>query len=109
MELRCEEMYGYSLPIADVQERSALDELTPREREILAQIAEGKSNAAIAQSLVLTKRAVEKHVNSIFAKLSLRSSDAISCRVTAALLFLADAESRTGRRGTRWRSDGAGQ
>src|SRR4030081_434574 len=47
---------------------SPLAELTSREREILAEIAQGKSNAAIAQSYVLTKRAVEKHVNSIFAK-----------------------------------------
>jgi DNA-binding NarL/FixJ family response regulator len=96
-ELRCGEMYGYTLSITRDEERSALEELTRREREILQQIAEGKSNAAIAQSLVLTKRAVEKHVNSIFAKLGLRSSDAISCRVTAALLFLADGQSRPAR------------
>ena len=48
---------------------SKLSELTPRERELLAEIASGKSNGAIAESLVLTKRAVEKHVNSIFSKL----------------------------------------
>jgi DNA-binding NarL/FixJ family response regulator len=64
--------------------------LTPREREILAEIAEGKSNAAIAESLVLTKRAVEKHVNSIFAKLDLPEPGSVSRRVKAALLFLAD-------------------
>src|SRR5690349_11841320 len=52
-------------------ERSALAGLTQREREVLAQIAEGKSNSAIAASLVLTKRAVEKHINSIFSKLNL--------------------------------------
>ena len=52
-------------------ERSPLAELTPREREVLAEIAQGKSNAAIAESLVLTKRAVEKHINSIFMKLNL--------------------------------------
>ena len=46
-------------------------ELTPREREVLAHIAEGKSNAAIAESLFLTKRAVEKNINSIFLKLNL--------------------------------------
>ncbi len=77
-------------------ENSPLSELTPREREILAQIAEGKSNAAIAESLVLTKRAVEKHVNSIFAKLDLPGPETVSRRVKAALLFLADADHRDG-------------
>ncbi|MGN6371759.1 MAG: response regulator [Solirubrobacteraceae bacterium] len=72
------------------ERRSPLDELTQREREILAQIAEGKSNAAIAESLVLTKRAVEKHVNSIFSKLALPDSGNVSRRVKAALLFLAE-------------------
>lgn len=72
------------------EQRSRLQELTPREREILAQIAEGNSNAAIAESLVLTKRAVEKHVNSIFAKLALPDSADVSRRVKAALLFLAE-------------------
>jgi DNA-binding NarL/FixJ family response regulator len=71
--------------------RSPLAELTPRERELLAQIAEGKSNEAIAQSLVITKRAVEKHVNSIFLKLGLTQSEGGSSRrVKAALIFLAD-------------------
>ena len=51
--------------------KSQLSELTPRERQLLAEIAAGKSNGAIAESLVLTKRAVEKHVNSIFSKLNL--------------------------------------
>ena len=69
---------------------SPLDALTPREREILAQIAQGKSNAAIAASLVLTKRAVEKHVNSIFAKLDLPGPETVSRRVKATLMFLAD-------------------
>jgi DNA-binding NarL/FixJ family response regulator len=69
---------------------SKLAALTSREREILAEIAEGKSNAAIAESLVLTKRAVEKHVNSIFAKLDLPEPGSVSRRVKAALLFLAD-------------------
>jgi DNA-binding NarL/FixJ family response regulator len=72
--------------------RSPLAELTPRERDVLAELAEGKSNAAIADSLVLTKRAVEKHINSIFPKLNLTSSDDISRRVKAALLFLANGE-----------------
>jgi DNA-binding NarL/FixJ family response regulator len=71
-------------------ERSPLLELTPREREVLAEIAEGKSNAAIAESLVLTKRAVEKHINSIFTKLGLSDADDVSKRVKAALMFLAE-------------------
>jgi len=71
---------------------SALLMLTVREREVLAEIAKGKSNAAIAESLVLTKRAVEKHINSIFLKLDLSSAGDVSKRVKAALLFLAETE-----------------
>jgi DNA-binding NarL/FixJ family response regulator len=71
-------------------ERSPLSELTPRERQVLSEIAEGKSNAAIAESLVLTKRAVEKHVNSIFMKLGLAGSESVAKRVKATLIFLAD-------------------
>jgi DNA-binding NarL/FixJ family response regulator len=71
-------------------DRSPLDELTPREREVLAEIAQGKSNSAIADSLVLTKRAVEKHINSIFLKLNLSEAEDVSKRVTAALTFLAE-------------------
>jgi DNA-binding NarL/FixJ family response regulator len=73
--------------------RSALSELTPRELEVLAAIAEGKSNAAISDALVLTKRAVEKHINAIFLKLNLsHGQDAgdVSPRVKAALLYLAE-------------------
>lgn len=76
-----------------VDARSPLAELTPRERDVLAELAQGKSNAAIARSLVLTKRAVEKHINAIFTKLELPSPDDVSRRVTAALLFLASGES----------------
>jgi DNA-binding NarL/FixJ family response regulator len=72
--------------------RSPLGELTAREREVLSEIAQGKSNAAIADSLVLTKRAVEKHINSIFLKLSLSDSEDVSKRVKATLLFLADVD-----------------
>ena len=71
---------------------SRLSELTPRERELLAEIATGKSNAAIAVSLSLTKRAVEKHVNSIFRKLGLVDSPDVSRRVRATLIYLADSE-----------------
>jgi DNA-binding NarL/FixJ family response regulator len=70
--------------------RSPLSDLTDREREVLAEIATGKSNSAIADSLVLTKRAVEKHINAIFMKLGLAAADDVSKRVKAALLFLAE-------------------
>jgi DNA-binding NarL/FixJ family response regulator len=70
--------------------RSPLTELTEREREVLAEIATGKSNSAIAESLVLTKRAVEKHINAIFMKLGLAVSDDVSKRVKATLMFLAE-------------------
>ena len=78
-------------------ERSPLAELTPRELEVLAAIAEGRSNAAISEALVLTKRAVEKHINAIFLKLNLSHSEAaegVSPRVKAALVFLAQADGR---------------
>src|SRR4051812_22490290 len=71
---------------------SPLRELTPRELETLAEIAQGKSNEAIAQSLFLTKRAVEKHINSIFMKLNLAEAPDVSRRVKAALIFLAEAD-----------------
>ena len=70
------------------QEDSRLDGLTPRELEILGMIAEGRSNAAIAESLVITKRAVERHINSIFMKLDLREAEDVSRRVKAALMYL---------------------
>ena len=70
---------------------SPLSEISPREREVLAEVAQGKSNAAIADSLVLTKSAVEKHINSIFGKLGLAGAQDVSQRVKAALMFLDDA------------------
>ncbi|HUA69963.1 MAG TPA: response regulator transcription factor [Solirubrobacteraceae bacterium] len=73
--------------------RSPLSVLTRREHDVLAELAQGKSNAAIADSLVLTKRAVEKHINAIFTKLELDSPDDVSRRVKAALLFLASGNS----------------
>jgi DNA-binding NarL/FixJ family response regulator len=69
---------------------SRLEELTPRELEVLALIAQGRSNPAIADTLVVTKRAVERHVNSIFAKLDLGDAEDTSRRVEAALLYLAE-------------------
>jgi DNA-binding NarL/FixJ family response regulator len=68
---------------------SPVDRLTPRERETLAEMAQGKNNAAIAASLVLSERAVEKHINSIFSKLDLSEEPDVHRRVKAVLLFLA--------------------
>jgi DNA-binding NarL/FixJ family response regulator len=65
-----------------------LDALTPREREVLALMAEGRSNAAIAEALIVTERAVEKHVTSIFSKLDLPPSAEDHRRVLAVLRFL---------------------
>ncbi len=70
--------------------RSDLDRLTPRESEILGEMATGKSNAAIASSLILSERAVEKHTNSIFSKLGLTEEPDVNRRVKAVLLFLAE-------------------
>jgi DNA-binding NarL/FixJ family response regulator len=70
--------------------KSRLSELTPRERQLLAEIAVGKSNLAIAESLVLAKLAVEKHVNSIFSKLILPETQDVSRRVQATLIFLSE-------------------
>ncbi len=64
--------------------------LTPRESEILSEMAQGKNNAAIADSLVLSERAVEKHINSIFSKLNLSEEPDVHRRVKAVLVFLAD-------------------
>ncbi len=70
---------------------SPLRHLTPRELEVLAEIASGKNNAAIAERLVLSGRAVEKHINSIFSKLGLSEEPAVHRRVAAVLLFLGEA------------------
>ncbi|MDO8185619.1 response regulator transcription factor [Conexibacter sp. JD483] len=70
-------------------DNSPLAELSPREREVLAQIATGKSNACIAAELVLTKRAVEKHINAIFLKLGLSYETDVSRRVMATLIHQA--------------------
>jgi DNA-binding NarL/FixJ family response regulator len=69
---------------------SPLERLTPREREVLSLLAEGRSNAAVAEGLVLSERAVEKHINSIFAKLDLPEARDAHRRVKAVLLFLAE-------------------
>jgi DNA-binding NarL/FixJ family response regulator len=69
---------------------SPLGDLTAREKEVLAAIAEGKNNAAIAGRLFLTERAVEKHINSIFSKLGLQEEKDTHRRVRATLLYLAE-------------------
>jgi DNA-binding NarL/FixJ family response regulator len=65
-----------------------LEDLTPREREVLSLISEGRSNQAIAESLVITLRAVEKHVTSIFGKLRLPATSEDHRRVLAVLTYL---------------------
>jgi DNA-binding NarL/FixJ family response regulator len=70
--------------------RSRLDSLTPRERLVLACIAQGRSNAGIATEVGATERSVEKHVSSIFAKLGLADAPDIHRRVKAAMLFLSE-------------------
>jgi DNA-binding NarL/FixJ family response regulator len=71
---------------------SRLSELTSRESEVLAEIAQGRSNAAIAESLYVSKRSVEKLVNSVFLKLDLGNAEDVSKRVKAALIFLGDSQ-----------------
>ena len=69
---------------------SPLAGLTPRELETLTLVAQGCSNADIARQLVLTKRAVEKHINAIFLKLGLADAEDVSKRVKATLMLLAE-------------------
>ena len=69
---------------------SPLSQLTPRERDVLREMAEGKNNAAIASSLVLTERSVEKVIHSIFLKLGLTWEPAVHKRVKAVILYLAE-------------------
>jgi DNA-binding NarL/FixJ family response regulator len=84
--------------LVDVRSRAAsspLEHLTPRELEVLSEIAQGKNNAAVAQTLVLSERAVEKHINSLFAKLGLTEETSVHRRVKAVLLYLADRDQAT--------------
>jgi len=69
---------------------SPLTHLTPREREVLEQMAQGANNAGIAHALTLSERAVEKHINSLFSKLGLSAEPDVHRRVKAVLLFLAE-------------------
>ena len=80
------------LVAARSRDTSPLDDLTPRERETLAEMAQGKTNAAIAASLVITERSVEKVNHSIFQKLGLTWQSDVHRRVKAVLLYLAEAD-----------------
>jgi len=74
------------------EEASPLLELTPRERDVLREMAEGKNNAAIAQTLFLTERSVEKVIHSIFLKLGIGWEPSIHKRVKAVILYLANVD-----------------
>jgi DNA-binding NarL/FixJ family response regulator len=74
--------------LARTRRRQPLDELRPREREVLALRAEGRSNVAIADEIVRTQRAVEKHVRNIFQKLRLAPAESDHRRVLAVLQYL---------------------
>jgi len=71
-------------------DESGLHELTPRERDVLREMAEGKNNAAIAATLMLTERSVEKVIHSIFRKLGIAWEPSLHKRVKAVILFLAE-------------------
>jgi DNA-binding NarL/FixJ family response regulator len=71
---------------------SALNELTPRERDVLRKMAEGRNNASIGEDLAVTERSVEKVINSIFMKLGLTWEPAVHKRVKAVILYLAESD-----------------
>lgn len=79
--------------LARRDQSGSLAQLTPREREVLAEMAEGRSNSAIAQRLYITEKAVSKHINNIFTKLDLPPSSDASRRVLAVLAYLNGAAS----------------
>jgi len=77
---------------ARTRPESPLNRLTDREREVMSEVARGKTNSAIAETLFLSERAIEKHINSIFTKLGLLPEKETNRRVRAVLMFLADSE-----------------
>jgi len=72
------------------RKESKISRLTPRETEVMAELASGKSNAAVAEALYLSERAVEKHINSIFTKLELLPERETNRRVRAVLVYLSE-------------------
>jgi DNA-binding NarL/FixJ family response regulator len=80
-----------SLVAAQAAGTSRLAELTPRERDVLAEMARGRNNAAIATALVIAENSVQKYITSIFAKLGLAWEQDVDRRVKAVLLYLAEA------------------
>ena len=83
---------GALVAAKDRMAHSPLASLTEREREVLSHMAQGQNNAAIAKSLFLTERAVEKHINSLFHKLALTEEPDVHRRVMAVLAFLRESE-----------------
>jgi DNA-binding NarL/FixJ family response regulator len=81
--------------LARTRPNSAMERLSPRERDVLALMAEGLGNTAIAERLFVTEGAVHKHIRSIFAKLDLAPSERADRRVTAVLRYLEDTQSRS--------------
>lgn len=80
------------LVTASTARPSVIDSLSPRETEVLSNMAQGKSNAAIAGTLFLSERAIEKHINSIFTKLGLAEEKDLNRRVRAVLVFLKESQ-----------------
>ncbi len=76
--------------LVKARQESVLDRLTDRETEVLAEIAKGRNNAGVAETLFISERAVEKHINSIFTKLDLSPEEQTNRRVAAVLTYLAE-------------------
>jgi len=85
------DQYLARAPGSQLAQRDAnISRLSPREREVLAEIAQGRTNPAISQSLVISQHAVEKHINSIFTKLGLTGDRSSHPRVRATLMYRAE-------------------
>ena len=95
-ECRIDPMLVSGLVRTSGPSRPQLDVLTPRQRELLADVAQGKSNQAIARDRYLTQRAVEKHVSEIFSRLGISGDADVSRRVRATLVYLGTVSKWTG-------------